>query len=306
MKKPNQVFILGAPRSGTTFLASLLSLTSYGAPFETQFIPKYFKKFDVFGDINNFTNFSKILDAIMSERAVMQWKLDINKQEFFDSFNGNVNYADLVNKLCAMNGRMPEGKLGEKTPWYLLELPMIVELFPKAKFIYIIRDGRDVALSLLEKDWGPNNIYTCAEYWKRLNAQTKEFDMLENNGQLIRLRYEDLLNNPEEYVFKIYKFLDEPLNNEALEPLIKRTKGDNFNKWKSKMTTKQIALFESVAGETLKRFGYETNNVENSISSFKECLYRIHDKLVWLRFMFKTNVVDGIRIKFFGKEPFAD
>ena len=39
-----QVFILGAPRSGTTFLASLLTHTRFKAPFETHFIPKFYKK----------------------------------------------------------------------------------------------------------------------------------------------------------------------------------------------------------------------------------------------------------------------
>lgn len=51
MQNCTQIFILGAPRSGTTFLASLLELTFFGKPFETPFITKYYKLLADYGDI---------------------------------------------------------------------------------------------------------------------------------------------------------------------------------------------------------------------------------------------------------------
>ena len=52
-----RVFIIGAPRSGTTLLASLLANTISGPPFEPHFITKYYKKLDDYGDITQLNNF---------------------------------------------------------------------------------------------------------------------------------------------------------------------------------------------------------------------------------------------------------
>ena len=307
MDETKQVFILGAPRSGTTFLASLLTHTRFKAPFETHFIPKFYKKLSEYGDVNQFSNFSSLLDEILSERAVMQWKLNLNYEDFFNSFNGNVSYSELVDKLCSMRRNdNAEGCWGEKTPWYLLELVLINKLFPKAKYIYIVRDGRDVALSLLKKEWGPNNLYSCAEYWRTLNKETPLLAELKAKGQLLELRYEDLLDKTEEYVAQFYEFLGEPYDSAKLSPLISTVKGGNYNKWKESLTSQQISLFDKVAANTLNRFGYETFEEEATLGILARSVYVCQNKLIWLKFMFKTNVIDGIKIRFFGKDPFSD
>jgi len=307
MSKSKQVFILGAPRSGTTFLASLLSETRYKAPFETQFIPKYYHKLESYGDIKEFSNFSTLLKEILSERAVMQWKLDLDLNDFFKSFGENITYARMVDRLCAMKHKNNnDGYWGEKTPWYLNELDNIYQLFPDAKYIYIVRDGRDVALSLLEKEWGPNNIYACATYWKSLNGPNPVLDKLRKSGQLLELRYEDLLDDTERYIQEFYEFLGEPYNNEMVEKLASTTQKGNYYKWKNKFSASEIKLFDHIAASTLNKFGYETFESENKLSPVLEQYYKIHNKLIWAKFMFKTNVIDGFKIKFLGKEPFAD
>jgi len=307
MDEAKQVFILGAPRSGTTFLASLLARTRFKAPFETHFIPKYYKKLTEYGDLNQFSNFSSLLDDILSERAVMQWKLNLKYEVFFTSFNGHVSYDELVDKLCSMkrndNG---DGCWGEKTPWYLQELGVIYELFPNAKYIYIVRDGRDVALSLLKKEWGPNNIYACAEYWRTLNKESPILAELKEKGQLLELRYEDLLDDTEEYVQRFYEFLAEPYDRDSLDSLVSTAKAGNYNKWKENLSDQQIKLFDSVAANTLSRFGYETFEKEAALGVLARNAYIFQNKLIWLKFMFKTNVIDGFKIKFLGKEPFVD
>jgi hypothetical protein len=307
MKFAKQVFILGAPRSGTTFLASLLKSTRYGAPFETHFIPKYYERLVHYGDINKFDNFKKILSDILRERAVMQWRLDLDPKEFFESFQGNVSYPKLVDRLCALkpdNGNT--GFWGEKTPWYLDCFDLIHTLFPDAKYIHIVRDGRDVALSLLDKEWGPNNIYACAEYWQRLNRYQPTFEELRRKNQLISLKYEDLLQTPEKHVRNLYDFLDEAYEPGKVEQLINTTKKDNCFKWKTRLTSRQSRLFDSVAGEALARLGYEVAENVKPPPAIIRLLYQLHNKSIWLTFMFKTNVIDGFRIKFMNKQPFAD
>lgn len=301
------IFILGAPRSGTTFLASLLEKTVYGAPFETHFITKYYSKLESYGDINNFKNFERLLNDILSERAVMQWDLTIDKKIFFQQFNGDVKFALLADKLCFMAAQKKGYQgWGDKTPGYVGDFSVIEELFPDSKYLYIVRDGRDVALSLMQKDWGPNNVYYCAEYWAHLNRNSSSLLELRDKGQLYYLRYEDLLDNVEFYIDEIYKFLDMEYTQEDLLELSKTVQKGNYNKWKKHMSNFQIQIFENMASGTLRKFGYETSHEEKNIFFLYKLGYKLHNLVYRARHLFIVNVIDTFKIKFLGKSPFAE
>lgn len=306
-KKSNQIFILGAPRSGTTFLASLLDLTYFGKPVETHFITKYYKLLNNYGDISQKTNFNKLLSDILSERAVQQWKLNLDIDKFYTELDGNYSFSNIADKLCLnRNSRLGLSAWGDKTPHYLKDFEILYELFPDAKFMYIVRDGRDVALSLLLKNWGPNNIYACARYWKQLNIEREAFKELEKKGQLISLSYENLLDDIENNVTRIYEFLEQEVSDAEIKKICAPVKKGNYNKWKKKLSKGQIRIFDRVAANTLKRFGYQSFDEETGPGVLNELVYMLHDKLVWLQFMFNTNVIDGFKIRFLGKEPFAE
>jgi len=307
MNNNKQIFILGAPRSGTTFLASLLEFTDYGKPFETQFITKYYKLLHKFGDLSIKNNLSKLLDKILKERAVQQWKLDLDLDDFYLNLDGNFGFSNIVNNLLLIrNSQFGKQGWGDKTPHYLGDFEKIYDLFPNAKYIYIVRDGRDVALSLLEKEWGPNNIYSCAIYWKRLNKRRGLFNRLEVNGQLLILRYEDLLDYTDEYVRKIYSFLSQNIDESELVEISSTVKAGNYYKWQKKLSNRQIKIFDSVASNTLKRFGYRINYPENGVNFMIEILYKLHNQANYYICLFKINIIDGFKIKFLGKEPFAE
>lgn len=300
------LFILGCPRSGTTLLAGLLENTDYGAPVETHFITKYYKKIDNYGNLMNKSNFVRLIKDILNERAVAQWKLNINAEKYYDDCEEK-DFRRIIDLICMLRAKKYGNKSwGDKTPKYILDVPIIYQLFPKSKYIYIVRDGRDVALSLFEREWGPNNVLTCAEYWKRCNAENAVIDKLKSRNQLYFLRYEDLLDNAEKILPDIYTFLNEQYDEKELSRLISRIKKGNHNKWKSKMNTHQVKVFESIAANTLKRFGYETSYKESDTTGLTKAVYNYHELLMRAKFLFKTNVIDGIKIKFFGKEPFAD
>lgn len=307
MEKSSQIFILGAPRSGTTFLASLLDLTYFGKPVETHFITKYYKLLDSYGDISQKKNFTKLISDILDERAVQQWKLNLDIDALYSELDGNYEFSNIADKLCLKrNNQLGLNAWGDKTPHYLNDFEIIYKLFPDAKYMYIVRDGRDVALSLLEKNWGPNNIYACASYWKKLNVQRDTFKTLEDNGQLISLSYENLLDDIENNVAKIYEFLGQEVSESEIKRICAPVKKGNYNKWKKKLNKQQIRIFDYVAADTLNRFGYQTFDQQKEVNVLNRLMYVLHDNLVWLEFMFHTNVIDGFKIKFLGKEPFAE
>lgn len=302
-----QVFIIGAPRSGTTFLASLLGKTSYGAPVETHFITKYYKRLRQYGDIYQLDNFTALMTDILHERPVQQWRLHLDIESIYKSLPEGFSYTDIVNRILAETKKDGLDKTwGDKTPHYIGSLEIITELFPEAKYIYIVRDGRDVALSLLEKNWGPSNIYDCAKYWVKLNDKAYILNYLKENGQLYSLTYEDLVDCTESHIRQIYQFLEEPVSESDVESLSVSVKAGNYGKWKKRMGKRDLKTFEAVAGEKLMALGYEVIHENASVPIGMRFGYSVHRKLSRAWFLFYVNVIDGFKIRFMGKPPFNE
>jgi hypothetical protein len=284
-----------------------MSPTKFGAPVETHFITKFYKKLNSYGDINQYQNFKKLVEHILKERPVQQWKLNYDIRKMYDELKDNMSYANLCSNIILKRfNRMGKDSWGDKTPMYIDDLDIIVSLFPKAKYIYIVRDGRDVALSLLAKDWGPNNIYACAKYWSHSNRAEQRMETMFDADNFLSLKYEDLLVNTQTKIEQIYEFLDEPYPTGDAAKLIKTTLKNNAFKWKSRLTARQNQIFEHVARKELLMHGYEVVNKTTELSAVQRNMYTLHDKFVLGIQLFKLNVIDGIRIKFFGMQPFAD
>ncbi len=304
---PKSVFILGCPRSGTTFLASLLGNTIYREPVESHYITKYYKKLSSYGDLKNKDNFTSLLTDILNERPVAQWKLNLDILDFYHSLKDH-SYKEIVNQLHFIRAKRKKGEgWGDKTPHYILDLDILYELFPDSKYIYIVRDGRDVALSLLAKPWGPKNLYSCAEYWKQCNAENPVYETLKKKNQLISLKYEELLTNTAEVLQGICEFLDYEPSKDEKESLIKTCQKGNFNKWKTKLVAEQKSIFESVAFDTLTRFGYETLFKEpKKLNPIKVASYKLENIIKRILFLVEYNTIEAFKIRYLGKQPFGE
>ena len=302
-----QLFILGAPRSGTTFLASVLSDSKYGTPIETHFITKYYKSLRKYGDLSSLSNFRQLIKQILRERPIQQWGLTLNIDRFFLELSPDYSYSHIVDALLSRY-RLgnPGASWGDKTPHYLEDVEILPKLFPNAKFIYIVRDGRDVALSLLKKPWGPNNIVSCAEYWTLLNSRDDELDKIGQEGSLFFLHYEKLLEDPVGTTRDIYGFLGEELPESRVSFIQKYTKTTNKEKWKSEMTANQIRRFEAVAGNKLKALGYPVLNPKSRLSNLEIVFFSAHEILSKGVHLFNLNIVDWVLIRLGKKQPFAD
>lgn len=305
MKPFSQVFILGAPRSGTTFLASLLDRTKFRAPFETQFIIKYYKKLDRYGDLSKLENFRNLVIDIFSERSVQQWKIQPNIGTLYNSVSPDFSYTNIINEIILLKNKN-NICWGDKTPNYLNNPEVILKLFPEAKFIFIVRDGRDVALSLLRKPWGPNNFLTCGEYWSNLNENFLRIREEIPSRNLLEIKYEEILIDPELHIGKIYDFLEESISADETQDLALTAKPDNSKKWPLQANRTQLRRFESAAASTLEKFDYPVVSDIIKINQLEKFMLRSHEAFRRFIFLFNTNIIDGIKIRFFGKEPFNE
>ena len=300
------IFLIGCPRSGTTMLASLLEHTPWGIPYETQFVTKYFHRLERYGLLSERANMKRLLKDILAERAVLQWELNLDLDDFCDGLD-EPTYACLANALCRLApDRTSAVAWGDKTPHYVLDLDVIEQLFPQSKIIVIVRDGRDAALSMLKTTWGPRNIVSCARYWARCHQGGPVAERLMQAGRLQTVRYEDLLQNPQPELSRLLDFLGADDDRQAIMAAIPTVRKDNSNKWRQQMSPKQTERFEQIAASVLEAHGYETSFNEAPLGLLTEVAYWLHEKSAHAWYLFKLNVIEGIQIRYFGKQPFVD
>ncbi|MGY6274697.1 sulfotransferase family protein [Methylomonas sp. MgM2] len=281
------IFIVGAPRSGTTLLQYMLkshpeiSLPSGESHF---FIPFYQRRAE-FGDLKIKANLSSLLSEIYQAKRDFfdddfhGIKFDIEKLAEQIHNNKISTVPGVISALFQLNAQA-EGKTywGEKTPYYILHLNTIMEMFPTARIVHIIRDGRDCGLSMLARRWDLRvfNIYHAAYIWNKYVNSGIDFG--KNNPNIyFELKYESLLSSPQTVFQELCRFL----NIEYSESLINFKKSsetgktplltqplnrENRQKWKRRMSPKQTKIFEAIAGPTLSRCGYEVSNLPHKLS----------------------------------------
>jgi len=163
---------------------------------------------------------------------------------------------------------------GDKTPGYSLDLPLLAGLWPEARFVHIIRDGRDVALSFLELGSGARRLLEAAAAWSNRVRKARADGMALGDERYLEVRYEDMVADPERVVRAVCRhirldfrpqMLDYSTGVDRLIPKSERhlhrnlarppTKG--LRDWRLQMSSTDVQLFEAVAGAELVEFGYE-------------------------------------------------
>ncbi len=170
----------------------------------------------------------------------------------------------------------------DKAPAYSNYINHIDRFIPKVKFIHMIRDGRDVASSMVaaSRDWGrpwaPADFSAAAAQWKEHveGAQkAKQFA-----GRYMEVRYEDLLSNGAPVLRDVLEFMGVPSDpevataiyeNHRFEKMKVKGKGAGdftlpkqfFRKgqsgdWRNSMNSKERFLFQEAAGDLLTELGY--------------------------------------------------
>jgi Sulfotransferase family len=156
--------------------------------------------------------------------------------------------------------------LVERTPWHVYDLELIGEVYPDARAIHIVRDGRDVARSLLSQDWGPTRMEDAAEEWRSsVTAGRSAGKAL--GPRYLELRYEELLAAPESGIRGMYEWLGLETDGGPLERALAEAASE-FNvdpkapgvaagKWREGLSGADVAAFDAIAGDLLEELGYE-------------------------------------------------
>ena len=261
------LFIGGAGRSGTTMLGALLG----GAQGAVTTPESLFKNRLLTSGCPDAQAALKRLEKSWRFRL---WKTPLNTDEI-NGLDPRTTAADLLLWLVdryATKENKPEWSCWiDHSPCNIRQVPTLLTHFPDAKFIHIVRDGRAIMASFFNLTWGPAHPKSAAESWLRkltpgLAAECAYPD------RVLRVRYEDLIEEPKKTLQSICAFANLPYREEMLTgsgfavPEYTRHQhtlvGGGVDKsaagrWKKQLTERDIELFESIACDMLEYLGYQ-------------------------------------------------
>ncbi len=303
------VFVLGSPRSGTTLLYDML-LSSGG-------FAVYLAESNVFnvlgprfGDFGSRETRKRVLNTWLNSKLFRATGLsspEIEKRILEDCHSTGDFLRIVMDEMLRAQGMQ---RWAENSPEGLLHLPAIKRQIPNALILHIIRDGRDVAMSLGKVKyvralpWEEHqSLLGAGAYWEWMVERGRSL------GSSLRddyreIHFEDLISSPQETLNEIGRFLDHDLNYER----IRRVGYGSVSKpntsfssespdaghtpvgrWKKGFTPQQLAKFERMVGATLRKLGYETSVADQDMDFGLALTRRFHRGFFEAKQVFKRS-----------------
>ncbi len=284
-------FVVGATRSGTTLLRLMLDAhPEIAIPSETHFIPDLIKARE-----KHDASPERMLEMLTSHRRWGDFHLSgdqlLERWMSLPELTGPAAVRAFFDLYGETQGNPP--RWGDKTPGYVKRMREIQEYLPEARFIHLVRDGRDVALSILQQSFGPETVEAAAQKWRdRINRGRAQEPYL---AYYLEVRFEDLVLDTEAVLRRICEHIEldfhpamlgyhetaeERLKEKARE--LPRGKGRDpqsaerrlkshektfeppnpslIGQWREQMDPADRAAYEALAGDLLDELGYEVSS----------------------------------------------
>lgn len=260
------IFVLGKARSGTKLLLAILNehpLIAFPKR-ETEFLPYWVRTWPKYGNLAERPNFSRFYKQMMSLPYFYYLRKKeppvIREETWFNQcirFTPEGVFEALIKHDAGItNNENPKIIWGDKSPSYIHHLPMLARLFPGATFVHIVRDVRDVCLSL-NRAWGINML-RAAQRWADDMAAIRD-DAKALGDRYHEVKYEKLLENPRNEVAEICRMIGVDYTSSMLEfsqSLEDRedAKGrlgilqNNREKYRSYLNQETLHKIEAIAG----------------------------------------------------------
>lgn len=270
--KESPIFLVGAERSGTTLLRLMLD----HHPF-IRFLPEH--DFMVCKISNNgcFPKLQEYHSYLEKNWYFRDYKLRIDRQ---------LDYSNLLKSFLDQYFMETSKPLLGVTVHY--QYDHLLTLWPQARFLHLVRDPRDVALSTIRMGWAANVWYGV----QRWISSEKLWDRIAENlpeEQQLTIHYEDLASEPEKTLQKICSWLGISYHEKMLS-FPSDTTYDSVNvasvqAWKRKMSREKVALVESCCGDLMVFRGYHPiNEKRRPPGLMKRCVFSMHNRFGIFKF----------------------
>jgi hypothetical protein len=274
-ERPPFPFIVGSGRSGTTLLRLMLEgHPDLAIPPESYFPISLRRREPRYASADGF-NLDQYAEDLLGNVRFRDWALDDRAVRSRLTGVEPIDYAEAIRRTFALYAeRKGKPRYGDKTPLFIMRIDELSKMFPEARFVHVIRDGRDVALSIHEMAWGPSRMPALAAFWAQRIRKGWSAGRALGAHRYMELRYEDLVEDPARELQRVCIFLDIDFRQEMLDyseraasAVLPReieqhrhlakpvTKG--LRDWRTEMRPSDVAMFEALAGQELAACGYE-------------------------------------------------
>lgn len=318
-------FVVGNDRSGTTLLRLVLDRSAGAAvPPESMFLLD-FAPVRRRGGLEDPQKAARFVTEVWSHPRVQLWGLEGGPPRMPAGLSHAEAYRFAVEAPYRAYARR-EGKerFGDKTPAYLHAVDELLAVWPTARVVVLVRDARDVALSIAKLPFGPNNAYAAAAWWSRgvragLAAERRHPE------QVLTVRYEDLVAEPEATVRRVCDHVRLGYNSEMLaieragpgkivseqadwytgvsSPISAAASG----RWRTAMPEEDRRMVDAVAGAELRELGYETGDGEARVPRSRALAYTAHDMALRAVHAFRLRILQerGRELRYVLKRKLA-
>lgn len=268
--------MIGTQRSGSNLLRVMLNQLNISAPHPPHVIERLMPFISMYGNLQSEYNFKRLIRdvCLLIKTNPVSWgEMDLSPEKImlYCKRNELVEVMRVIyEQKCQLDGNKIWMCKSMANIYYIDEL----EKSLKPLYLYLYRDGRDVALSFKKAVVGEKHIYYLAKQWQK--EQEIVFALKNNieSNRIITIRYENLINYPNNELERICQFLNISFDTSALEyynsqeskntaysgkmweNVAKPIIPTNFNKYKTGLSETEIKIFEKVAGTTLLKLGY--------------------------------------------------
>ena len=238
------LFLVGSERSGTTLLRLMLDHhPRISFFFEFQYAVSMMPEIGGWPDLKTYHQ------HLRSDRIFGATLLTIDE---------SLDYPRLIDSFLRQK-RDRDGKpLVGATVHY--EFDRLLRIWPDARFIHLVRDGRDVARSVIEMGWA-GNTHAAVDRWIMAETLWSSLSRELPPDRRMEVKYEDLIGRPRESLMKLCEWIGVPYDPEMLnypfDSTYRPPSPSKIDQWKTKLTPAAIRLAESRIGPLLLERGYE-------------------------------------------------
>ena len=296
-------FIIGTQRGGTTLLRLMLDSHQHiGVPPESHFLKGLLKEWGIDQPIQK-TQREAIFDCIRTTGRFETWKTTLPElAQVLDQLTYPTTLPKVIDAVFSAEVLKEDKQIwGDKTPEYITIFDQLALCFPEAKFVFLVRDGRDVVNSLWQRGWQGWSVLQRSQYWRDAVSKMLAFAVANPNRSLC-LKYEDLVLETEKSLHRITHFLKVPFDPEMLafytqaptkitsmeqkqgihQKMHRLPKPSDIQKWRFSNTPKQTFNSEAIMGNTLIQAGYTLTayNPRKASHWLRAKLYKVSGNLM--------------------------
>jgi hypothetical protein len=275
------VFIVGCLRSGTTLLRRMADAHPQLAVIhETQWLPRWYER--RIGITAEGTVSPELIERLLEFPRFQELRIQREALERLLEAGRPVSYSSFVSGVFDLYGKA-QGKslVGEKSPGYVRYLPTLHGLWPDARFVHIVRDGRDVCQSVLNwrkagrnpgkfTTWAEDRVTTAALWWEWHVRLGREEGRALGADRYYELRHESLAADPGHECAALCDFLGLPYDDAMVRYQQHRAEGSwgrsakgrwlpptpALRDWREQMAAGDVERFEAASGNLLSQLGY--------------------------------------------------